>query len=115
MRQLRNRDGFIKPLLIIIVLVSAAYVGIEFGMPYYRYSAFKSEAKQIARLELGNLNKTRAQLIEAAQEYKIPIEEKDIIVTKKMNTVRIQTSWSVMVDIMGFYQKTLNFNVDMEE
>ncbi len=115
MRHLRGRDGFIKPLLTIILLVIAGYVGLEFGLHYYRHSAFKSEAKAIARLELGNVEKTRAQIYNAAQELKIPIEEKDIILTRKANTVRVRTSWSTTVDIFGLYQKTLNFNVDVEE
>lgn len=115
MRLLRNREGFIKPLLTIIVLVIAGYVGLEFGIPYYRYTSFKNEAKEVARLELGNIEKTRAQIYNAAQELKIPIEEKDIILTKKTNTVRVQTSWSTTVDIFGVYQKTLDFSVDVEE
>ncbi|HYA31799.1 MAG TPA: hypothetical protein VED67_03495, partial [Thermodesulfovibrionales bacterium] len=108
-------DGFIKPLLIVAILVIAGYVGLEFGIPQYRYSAFKSEVKEIARLELGNVEKIRAQIYAAAQEYKIPIEEQDIVLTKKTNTVRVQTSWSATVDIFGIYQKTLNFTVDVEE
>jgi hypothetical protein len=115
MRCLRGSDGFVKPLLIVAILVIAGYVGLEFGIPQYRYSAFKSEVKEIARLELGNVEKTRAQVYAAAQEYKIPIEEKDLVLTKKTNTVRVQTSWSTTVDIFGIYQKTLNFTVDVEE
>jgi hypothetical protein len=95
--------------------VIAAYVGFEFGIPYYRYASFKSEAKEIARLEIGNVEKTKAQLYSAAQELKIPIEEKDIVVTKKTNTVRVQTSWSTTVDIFGLYRKTLDFTIDVEE
>ena len=115
MRHMRNRDGFIKPLLTVVILLLAGYVGIEFGIPYYRHSSFASEAKAIARLELGNIEKTRAQLYEAAQDLKIPIEEKDIVVTKKLHTTRVQTSWSTTVDILGLYQKTLDFTVDLEE
>lgn len=115
MRCLRGNDGFIKPLLIVVILVIAGYIGLEFGIPQYRYSAFKNEAKEIARLELGNVEKTRAQVYAAAQEYKIPIEEQDIVLTKKTNTIRVQTSWSTTVDIFGIYQKTLNFTVDLEE
>ncbi len=115
MRHLQNRDGFIKPVLIIAILLCAGYVGLQFGMPYYRYSAFESETKAIARLELGAVEKTRAQVYIAAQDFKIPIEEKDIIVNRKLHTTQVQTSWSTTVDIFGIYQKTLNFRIEVEE
>jgi hypothetical protein len=115
MRHLRNSDGFIKPLLVIAIMVFLVYSGIQFGIPYYRYSAFKSEAREITRLELGQVEKTRAQIYEAAQNQKIPIEIGDIQITKKTHTTRVQTSWSVDVDILGLYQRTLHFTVDVEE
>jgi len=115
MRHLRNRDGFIKPLLVIAIMAFLVYAGIQFGVPYYHYSAFKSEAKEIARLELGQVEKTRAQVYESAQGQKIPIAAEDIQITRKTNTTRIQTSWSVDVDIIGLYQRTLHFTVDVEE
>ena len=115
MRHLRNSDGFIKPLLVIAITAFLVYAGIQFGVPYYHYSAFKSEAKELARIEVGQIEKTRAQIYEAAQNQKIPIEAEDIQITKKTNTIRIQTSWSVDVDILGVYQKTLHFTIDVEE
>jgi len=115
MRHLRSRDGFIKPLLTIVVLLIAGYVGLQFAFPYYRYSAFESETKAIARIQVGNVEKTRAQVYQAAQDFNIPIEEQDIVVTRKLHTLRVQTSWSTTVDIFGLYQKTLNFKVDVEE
>lgn len=115
MKHLRNRGGFIKPLLVIAITVFLVYSGTQFGIPYYRASAFKNEAKDIARLELGQVEKTRAQIYEAAQSQRIPIELEDIQITKKTNTTRIQTSWSVDVDILGLYHRTLHFTVDVEE
>lgn len=115
MRHLRNSDGFIKPLLVIAIMVFLVYAGIQFAIPYYHYSAFKNEAKEIARLELGQVEKTRAQLFDAAQNQKIPIGAEDIKITKKTNTTHVQTSWSVDVDILGLYQRTLTFTVDVEE
>ncbi|GAB4408199.1 MAG: hypothetical protein OHK0032_03570 [Thermodesulfovibrionales bacterium] len=115
MRHLSNTGGFIKPLLCLAVLAIIGYAGFQFGMPYYRYSAFKNEVKEIARLELGSVEKIKTQVYEAAEGLKIPIEKEDIVVIRKKNTVRVQTSWSVNVDILGLYQRTLNFKIDIEE
>lgn len=115
MKRIRNRDGFIKPVLIIVVLVLAAYAGFQLALPHYKYSAFKNEVIEITRIGLGNVEKVKAAVYEAAQEIKIPIEENDIVVTRKLNTMRVQTSWSATVDLFGLYQKTFDFILDVEE
>ena len=114
-KSLKNQYGMIKPLITIALLVAAVYAGYRFGMPYYRYAAFKSDVKEIARMELGDAERTRKQVYETAQEFKIPIEEQDIEVVKKEKTVRVRTAWSVDVDLFGIYRKTLPFEVDVEE
>lgn len=115
MKHLCNRDGFIKALLSLTVLVFIAYSGFQFGIPYYRYSAFKSEVKEITRIGIGDVGKIKRDIYESAQTLKVPIEENDIIVTKKAATVRVQIEWSVNVDIFGLYQKKLDFTIDIEE
>lgn len=115
MRHLGNQHGFLKSLLCIALLVIAGYSGIKFGMPHYRYSSFKYDAKDIARSELGNLEKIRAKAYETSQRLKIPIDEESIIVTKKGELIHIQASWSETVDIFGYYKKTLKFKIDIEE
>ncbi len=103
-------------LLVLAILASCVYVGYQFGLPYYRYQAFRSEVKEIARLGLGDVEKIRHQVYETAEDLKIPIEEKDIdiTVTQKTHTVRIMTAWSVIVDLAGLYHKTLDFKIDIE-
>jgi hypothetical protein len=110
-----NEKGFIKFILVTIILVFCVYLGIKFGIPYYKHSAFKSDVKELARISLGDTNKTRAQIFELAQGLKLPLEEKDIEVTKTEKTVRVKTSWEDTVDVLGFYQKTLKLTVDVEE
>ncbi|MFH1025075.1 MAG: hypothetical protein V1764_00155 [Nitrospirota bacterium] len=110
-----NEKGFIKFIFVTIILVFCAYLGIKFGIPYYKHSAFQSDVKELARISLGDTNKTKAQLFERARELKLPLEEKDIMVTRTEKTVRVKTSWEDTVDVLGFYQKTLKFSVDIEE
>jgi len=110
-----NEKGFIKFILVTIILVFFVYLGFKFGIPYYKHSAFQSEVKELARISLGDTDKTRAQIFEKAQELKIPIDEKAILVTKTEKTVRVKTSWEETVDILGVYEKTLTFTVNVEE
>ncbi len=110
-----NEKGFVKVALILIILVLCVYVGFKIGMPYYRYSAFKSDAKEIARIGLGDVERTKTMLIEKAHELKIPVEEDAISVIRKEKTVQVNTSWTETVDFMGIYQKDFSFNIDIEE
>lgn len=112
---LNNENGFIKFLFITGIFIFLIYAGIKFGMPFYRYSALKSDAKAIARISLGDINKTKADVLERAQELKVPIKGDNIEVTKTETTVRVRTSWSETVDLLGLYQKKLDFKIDVEE
>lgn len=115
MKVLNNEKGFIKFVFVTAIIAFLVYAGIQFGMPYFRYSSFKSDARELARISLGDVEKTRIQLFERAQELKIPIEEKAIMVTKTQKTVRVNISWSETVDLLGLYQKRLDFTVNIEE
>lgn len=115
MKDIRNQRGFIKPLLCLIILAALIYSGIQFGIPYYRYFAFKNEVKELARVGLGNPEKIKIDVYEATKALKIPIEKEDIEVTKRGDNIRVKTSWTVHVDLLGLYQRDINFNIDIEE
>jgi hypothetical protein len=115
MKELRNEKGFVKFVFVVLLLALSIYVGYQFGMPYYRYSAFKTDVKELARISVGEAEKTKAQIVERAKELNIPIEEKEIMVSKTEKTVRVKTSWTETVDILGYYQKQLHFTVNVEE
>lgn len=110
-----NEKGSIKFIFVTALLCSLVYAGIKFGIPYYKHSAFQSDVKELARISLGDTEKTRNQIYERAQELKLPLEAKDIVVTKTERAVRVRTSWEETVDLMGLYQKTLTFSVNVEE
>jgi len=115
MKMLKDEKGFIKVVFVILLLIFSGYVGIQFGIPYYRYSAFKSDTKELARISLGQVERTKTQVFEKAQEFKIPISQEDINVMKTEQTVIVRTNWSETVDILGLYQKRLDFDINIEE
>jgi hypothetical protein len=115
MNVLRNEKGFIKVAFILAVLALCIYAGFQLGTPYYRYSVFKSDAKEIARVGLGNVKRTQGMLFDRVKELKLPIAEDDISVVVTDKRVLIKTSWSETVDLFGIYQKELNFSIDIGE
>ena len=113
---LNNESGYIKFIFVMLVLACIVYLGIKLGIPYYKYSALNSEAKEIARIGIAQtVDRTRTLVYERAQELKIPLEEEDIEVKRTTNSVLIETAWSETVDLLGIYQHTFDFNIDIEE
>jgi hypothetical protein len=115
MNVLRNEKGFIKVAFILAVLALCIYAGFQLGTPYYRYSVFKSDAKEIARVGLGDVKRTQTMLFDRAKELRLPLEEDDLSVVVTDKRVLVKTSWSETVDFFGIYQKELNFSIDIEE
>lgn len=103
-----------KAIFWLLILAFLVYSGIQFGTPYYRYWAFKADAKEIAKVSLENDEEIRNKVFERAKELKIPINMEDIEVSRVGKVVGVRTSWFEVVDILGIYQKTLKFNVDTE-
>ncbi len=115
MKHIRNQNGWIKPLLVISILILVVYSGIQYGIPYYRHSAFENDVRDIARLSSGDVKKVKEDVYASAINFNIPIGENDIVVEKRGNKIHIQTSWSQTIDILGLYQRTVDFNVEIEE
>jgi len=115
MKELNDERGFVKVFLTLLILAFGVYAGFKFGMPYYKYSAFKSEARALARISVGDVERTRGLIFEKAEELELPLSEKDIVVQRLEKTIIVQTSWTERVDLLGFYQKDLHFSIDLEE
>jgi len=104
-----------KALFWFLILALLIYSGIKFGTPYYRYLAFKSDAKEIVKVSLENEEEVKNKVFERAKELKIPIDREDIEISRNEKVMRVKTSWVEVVDIGGIYQKTLKFSVDTGE
>lgn len=115
MKNISNNEGFIKPLIVIIVLVLLAYSGFQFAVPYYKHSSLKSDAKDLARISIGREDKLRNRLFKRIDELGIPVKRDNVHVKRLGNTMSVKISWTDDVDILGFYQKQLSFHIDIRE
>ncbi len=104
-----------KTLFWLLILALLIYSGIKFGTPYYRYWAFKADAKEIVKVPLENEEEAKNKIFERAKELKIPINMEDIEISRNEKIMRVRTSWFEVVDLGGLYQKTLKFSVDTGE
>ncbi|MGB9715999.1 MAG: hypothetical protein ACPL1G_06295 [Thermodesulfovibrionales bacterium] len=106
-----------KAIFWLLIFISLVYSGLKFGLPYYRYLAFKSDAKEIVRVsvEARDEEEIRNKIFERSQELKIPIDRNDIEVSKTDRNVIVRTSWFEVVDILGIYKKTLKFYIDTSQ
>lgn len=114
-RYAQNQDGWVKPVFTLFLLVVLSYVGFKFAVPYYHYHAFKADARDIARLNYRAPDKYQELLCESAEGIGVPLDCGSIRVSVSDKRVYVRTSWTETVDLMGYYQKTLRFKIDIEE
>ena len=114
MNTIKNEKGLVKLLVILAIFIICVYSGYKFAMPYYKYSAFKSEVKELLRIYTGDIERTKSQIYQKVEELNIPVNKEDIKIEAMDKTLNVQASWSETVDLFGIYQHTLNFNIDLK-
>lgn len=101
----------LKRLIWIAVLGLAVYSGYMFGMPYYRYYAFKSDAADMVRFRITDVQEMKEKVLEKAKDYGVPVDEGAIQIWKtEEGDYRMKASWFEDVNILGVYKKRLMFD-----
>jgi len=110
--------AWIKTIAILLIVVFAIYVGVQFGMPYYRYYSFKTDAADIVRFKRYEPNDMkmkhiREDLLEKAQSAGMPISMNDIAIEKTETGFWVDVEWQETVNILNQYKKVLSFEVEV--
>lgn len=103
----------LKVAIYILLFATALKLLIAFGMPQFRYHAYKSDAKEIVNLAMKDEEELRARLLEKAGEYDLPVREDQIRISGERGDFRASISWSETVNIYNYYSKTYDFSVDV--
>ncbi len=109
---------FVKKLAVIVSILFVVYCVFMFGMPYYRYYAFKTDAADIVRFqyvgsERQRMEKLEKELIERGLDVGLPIGVQNVTVKPTETGLWAKIKWKETVDILGQYQKTLEFEVEV--
>ncbi|MDA8078849.1 MAG: hypothetical protein M0Z79_07915 [Nitrospiraceae bacterium] len=113
--RLGNR-GFIKGFLLLVVFIGVSYVGIAFGKPYYRYNTLRSHTKDILSSEITDVTGIREKVLAEAKELRVPLTDANLVVTRDGSSkiIKVKGTWSETVDLEGYYQKSLDFVMEVE-
>ncbi len=84
-------------------------------MPYYRYYAFKTDATDIIRFQVRDVEQMRAKLLQRALDIGVPITAKEIVVEPTDRGYWTLIRWSEEVNILDQYKKTLKFEIELEK
>jgi len=102
----------LKSLLCLGVTVLAIYSGFMFGLPYYRFYAFRSDARDVIKFSARTTDDMRANLLKKAREYGVPLGEAGMEVSTVEGGYWARLKWTEEVDMLVLYHKTLAFSFE---
>lgn len=104
----------LKATLCLLIMGSAVYLSYIFGMPQYRYYAFKTKAQDIIRFRVNKADEIREYLFEAAEENSVPLTRDDIVVDADWEGYYSATvAWHETVHVFTYYSKQFDFRVEV--
>jgi hypothetical protein len=109
-----GRQGFITTLLLLLFLGALGFVGISFGKPYIRYNTLRSHTKDILSSELSVLPAIKEKIMADAAELKVPLKEENLELTMDNKIIKVKATWSETVNFWDYYQKQLDFVMEVE-
>jgi hypothetical protein len=113
-----DNQGSIKGFLLLAVLVGIAYALIMFGGPYYRYNTLRSHTKDMLLIEQPTPERIpdiKQKILAEAGSLKIPLVESNIeISVSPTKVMKVKATWSEVVNLMDYYSKKIDFEMDVE-
>jgi hypothetical protein len=111
-----NDKGGVKWIIILFFFICAVFLAISFGRPYYRYNTLRSHTKDLLLSQVTDIDRIRKEVLDDAVELKVPLKDEDleVSVTKGTQIIHVRASWTDTVDLLGYYQKDIDFDMDVE-
>lgn len=108
--------GSVKLIITLLLVIGIAVVGITFAKPYYRFITLRSHTKDILTSELGSVELIRKGIMEEAAALDVPLdgENLEVHLNTRTKVITVKATWSEVVDLWGYYQKQIDFDMETE-
>jgi len=101
-------------LFTLLIVVTIAYFGVDFGEVYMRYYRYKDAMEQEARFyERSDDDSIRRRLVAFADSLGLPSEATRVDVTRSADGISISAEWSESVDV-PLLRRELHFSPRVE-
>lgn len=107
-----------KALFGLLVVVAAGYLAFAFMPPYFSKYQFTDDVTSIARFagpSTRSEDDIRQEVMNKAKEYELPIKPEQVQVLRTGQSVRIQTRYTYVVNLVGGKQVPLQFDVQSDK
>jgi hypothetical protein len=101
-------------LLGLALFILACYIAFLLSWPYYKAWEYESDARDIIRFSVYNIDEMKERLYKGGIADNIPVQENSILVTQdNEDQYQAKVSWTEVVDIFGYYHQTYEFHFDV--
>jgi hypothetical protein len=116
MKGARGSRGYVKLIITLLLVAGIGFIGITFAKPYYRFITLRSHTKDILTSELGSVELIRKGIMEEAADLNVPLEPENLEVHLNTRTkvITVKATWSEVVDLWGYYQKQIDFDMETD-
>jgi len=99
--------------LFILVVVAGVYLAGKFIPPFWAYLSMQDPVKEaaLAAIMSRGEEKAKADLMRRAQAAGVPLDEKNIIITREEGMLVVRISWVTTVEL-PWYDFPLRFRVE---
>lgn len=108
-----NNEGFIR-LVHLLLIGLLLLILIPLTQPYYRYFMLLWHTNNSIKLNAGNMTTMRKEIMAYAKEKKVPLLDRNLIISTEDTTVKVKLYWTDSIDYYGYYQKPLKFVINDE-
>jgi len=103
-----------RTLFWVVFLAVCFYIGYLLVPPYATFYLFKTEVEDEAKLaHMYNNAELAKRIYVRAEAWNVPIGLGDIMVSRDKEDVNVTVFYVVTIDVAGFYQRDLEYYVDV--